>query len=192
MKNGLIAGSVLALLGGAAFLAAQDTAGDAPQGAMQMPAPQKEHEWLEQFVGDWDAEVELFVQPGEPPQKAVGSERVRSIGGFWILTEYRGAFMDQPFQGCLTLGYDPQRKKYIGTWIDSAGSHLWQYEGAVDAAGKTLTLEAEGPCHESPGELSRFRHVAEFNSRDRRTYTAFIQGDDGEWARMMRINYRRK
>ena len=33
-----------------------------------------------------------------------------------------------------TLGYDPAKKKYVGTFIASVMTHLWIYSGSLDAA----------------------------------------------------------
>jgi hypothetical protein len=90
----------------------------------------------------------------------------------------------------LTLGFDPESKKYVGTWIDSMGSHLWKYVGTVDSAGKILTLETEGPCPMKPG-LSKFREVTEWKGKDDRVFTSSIQGDDGKWNMMVRVTSHR-
>jgi hypothetical protein len=158
----------------------------------KMPPPQKEHAWLQQFVGEWTSEGEMFMEPGKPPMKSTGTESTRALGGFWIVAENKSTFMDQPFTGVLTLGYDPEKKQYVGTWIDSVNSHLWTYAGTVDAAGKTLTLETEGPCPGKPGQLSKFKETVEFKSKDHKVFSSSIQGDDGKWTTIMTINYRRK
>lgn len=51
------------------------------------PKPGPEHDWLQQFVGDGETEVECRIEPGKPPMKAKGTESVRSICGLWIVTE---------------------------------------------------------------------------------------------------------
>ena len=33
----------------------------------------------------------------------------------------------------MTLGYDPQKKRFVGTLIGSMMTHLWVYDGALDA-----------------------------------------------------------
>jgi hypothetical protein len=193
MKKIATAGFVVALLTVAAILPAQDESKKSTsESVMKMPEPQKEHEWLQQFVGEWDADIEMYMEPGKPPQKQKGTESTRSIGGFWVLAENKGTFMDKPFTGFMTLGYDPEKKKYVGTWIDSMNSYLWKYEGTVNEGGKVLTLNTEGPCPKAPGKLSKFKEVVEFKSKDHRVFTSSIQDDDGKWSTVMNINYRRK
>src|SRR5204862_4531291 len=114
----------------AAFVAAM-AAGSLAQDAPQFPKPQKEHEWLQQLVGEWETESEIVAEPGKPPLKSKGSESARMVGGFWIQSEHKGDAFGTPFTGILTLGYDVEKKKYIGTWIDSMMPRLWQYDGSI-------------------------------------------------------------
>ena len=65
-----------------------------------------------------------------------GTESVRKVGDFWIVSEVKATLFDAPFTGVMTLGFDSQKKKYVGTWIDSMHSHLLHYDGTV--ADKTL------------------------------------------------------
>jgi len=154
---------------------------------------QKEHEWLQKLVGEWTFEAEATMEPGKPPERSTGTENVRSLGGLWILAEGQG---DMP--GCgpatmlMTLGYDPQKKRYVGTWVGSMMSHLWVYDGALDAAERVLTLDAEGPSMAAEGELAKYRDVIELKSDDHRVLTSHALGDDGEWHRFMTASYRRK
>jgi hypothetical protein len=173
----------------AAFLAAM-IAGAVAQDAPQFPKPQKEHEWLQQLVGEWDTESEIIVEPGKPPMKAKGSASARSLGGFWIVSEHKGDAFGTPFTGILTLGYDAPKKKYLGTWIDSIMPTLWTYEGSVDAAGKILTLESEGPGPE-PGKLMKFRESIEIKDKDHKVFTSACE-KDGKWLVHLTINYTRK
>jgi hypothetical protein len=153
------------------------------------PKPGPEHDWLAQLVGNWETEVECRIDPGNRPMKAQGTESVRSIGGLWIVAEGESAIMDKPMRSILTLGYDFEQKKYIGTWISSCMTHLWQYEGSVDLATETLTLETEGPCPHSPGTVAKFKEVMEVKSGQHRVLTSSMQGQDGKWAAIATINY---
>jgi hypothetical protein len=159
----------------------------------KMPEPTKEHIWLQQFVGEWETEAEITMDPSQPPMKGKGTESVRALGGFWVVGEGTGTMEGMPgtMKSVLTLGYDPAAKKYIGSWIDSMTSTYWKYEGSVDASGKTLTLDTEGPCPMKPG-LVKFKEVTEFKDKDHRVFTSSILGDDGKWTKMVTVNYRRK
>jgi Protein of unknown function (DUF1579) len=154
---------------------------------------QKEHEWLHKLVGEWTCEAEATMEPGKPPEKSSGTESVRSLGGLWILAEGQG---EMP--GCglatmmMTLGYDPQRKRYVGTWIGSMMTHLWVYDGSLDAEEKALTLDAEGPSMAGDGTIAQYRDVIEFKSDDHRVLTSHVRGNDGTWQAFMTAHYRRK
>lgn len=158
----------------------------------EMPEPQKEHAWLQQLVGEWTSEVEIFMEPGQSPITSTGTETVRSLGGFWIVAENQGEFGGQPFTGIQTLGYDVPTQQYVGTWVDSMSGYLWKYEGKLDKTGKILTLETEGPCPQAPGEISQFKEVIKINNPDHYVFSSSIRGEDGEWTRALTINYRRK
>jgi hypothetical protein len=158
----------------------------------QMPPPVKEHEWLKKFVGEWDTSVEIYMEPGKPPMTCKGSETAKMIGGFWIIGEGKSEMMGTPMSSLITLGYDPAKKKYIGTWIDGMSSYLWQYEGTVNEAGTLLTLESSGPCPMTPGKLREFRETVEFKDPDHRIFTSSIKGDDGKWTMIVKGEYHRK
>lgn len=161
--------------------------------AMPQAEPQKEHRWLEKLVGDWTFESDACVEPGKTPEKFKGLERVRSLGGLWMVADGQG---EMPGSGAsttmLTLGYDPQKKKFVGTWIGSMMTHLWIYEGTLDAGGRTLTLETEGPDMSGDGRTALYRDVLEWRSDDHRTLTSHMQGQDGQWRTFMTAHYRRR
>jgi hypothetical protein len=158
--------------------------------------PQKEHEWLHRLVGEWTYEHSCDMGPGQPPMKAVGTEIVRSLGGLWVVGEGKGEMPGGgPATMILTLGYDPQRKRYVGTWIGSMMTHLWVYDGSLDAAEKVLTLNTVGPGFTAEGlpdgTTANYRDVIEILSREERTLTSHLQGPDGQWTVFMTARYRR-
>jgi Protein of unknown function (DUF1579) len=162
---------------------------------METTAPQKEHQWLQKLVGEWTSEAEAAMEPGKPPETFKGTESVRSLGGLWVLAEGQG---EMPGTGgtattMMTLGYDPQKQRYVGTWIGSMMTHLWVYDGALDAAERVLTLEAEGPSMAAPeAKMAKYRDVIEFKNPDHRVLTSHMLGDDGTWHKFMTAHYRRK
>ena len=170
-----------------AFVGAQDTQPTMPK----MPPPEKEHQWLEQLVGEWSVESEMTMAPGQEPVKSTGTETVRSLKGYWIVAEMTGTMMDEQFTSILTLGYDPKKKKYVGFWVGDMMPYLWKYEGTVDESGKVLTLETEGPCPTAP-KISKFKEILEIKDKDHRTFTTQMQGDDGNFTTVMKAEYTRK
>lgn len=158
----------------------------------EMPQPTQEHAWLQQFVGEWESESEMYMDPAQPPVKSTGTETVRSLGGFWTVSEIQSTMMDKPFTGNMTLGYDPESQKYVGTWVDSMTGKLWNYEGTLDESGKVLTLESEGACPMRPGKITRFRDVVEVVDTDHRKFSSSMLDDNGQWVTMMVGHSRRK
>ncbi len=154
--------------------------------------PQKEHQWLQKLVGEWTYESDAPAEPGKPPAKYTGTESVRSLGGLWVQAEGRG---EMPGGGAatmvLTLGYDPQKKRYVGTWIGSMMSHLWVYEGAVDVTGNKLTLHTEGPDMAVEGKTAKYKEVIEFKNEDHRVFTSQMLGEDGKWQALMTVHSQR-
>lgn len=155
--------------------------------------PQKQHQWLQKFVGEWTYETEVTMGSDQPPEKATGTEHVRSIGGLWVLAEGQG---EMP--GCghattlVTLGYDPQQQRYVGTWIGSMMTYLWQYEGELNADETMLTLHSEGPAMTGDGKMAKYKDVIEFKSDDHRIMTSHALSDDGQWHHFMTVNYQRQ
>jgi hypothetical protein len=157
--------------------------------AQEPPKPQKEHDWLRQIVGEFDTEAEIIGEAGQPPLKTRGRESSRLIGGFWMLSEHRGDVLGTPFTGVLTLGYSPENKCYVATWIDSLSSRLWTYRGSVDADGKILTLDTEGPGQD--GKPAKFRETIEIKDQDHKVYTSSVE-KDGKWVTFLKMQYSRR
>lgn len=184
MKTQRLAFSLLTILVTASRLAAQEPP--------QLPAPQKEHEWLQQFVGEWESESEASMGPGQPAMKCKGTTRSRMLGGFWMVSEAKAEMLGTTVNAVQTIGYDPQSEKYIGTWVDSMMNYMWRYEGTVDETGKILTLEAEGPNFMDEGKTAKFRDAYEFKSKDHIVATSSMLDEDGKWVTFMTGNVRRK
>jgi hypothetical protein len=151
--------------------------------------PQKEHQWLQKLVGEWSYEGEA-TEPGKSPEQFQGTERVRPLGELWILAWGQGEMPGGSSATTLvTLGYDPQKKRYVGTWIGSMMTHLWVYNGTLE--GNVLTLETEGPDMAGEGKTAKYKDVVDIKSDDHRLLTSHVLGEDGEWHQMMTMSYRR-
>jgi hypothetical protein len=160
---------------------------------MQTPEPQKEHQWLQRLVGEWTFEGECSMGPDQPPMKNVGRETVRSLGGLWTIGEGSGEMPDGGnCESIITLGFDPQTERFVGTFIASVMTHLWPYNGTLDATGKVLTLDSEGPSFAGDGTMAKYQDIIEFLSDNHRTLSSQVLGPDGQWVPFMKAHYRRK
>ena len=159
---------------------------------MMDATPQKQHRWLEQMVGEWASEAECSMEPGKPPETFRGAERVRTLGGLWVVAEGQGEMPGGgPVTTLMTLGYDPLRGRFTGTFVGSMMTHLWIYDGTLDAAERVLTLDTEGPGMADQSKLAPYRDVIHFESPDHRVLTSHTRGDDGRWYPFMTAHYRR-
>jgi hypothetical protein len=151
----------------------------------EFPKPQKEHELLQKFVGEWESHSKASPGPGQPEMECSGTMKSRMLGGFWVISENEGDMAGMKFSAIQTIGYDAEKKKYVGTWVDSMMNHMWKYEGTVDASGKKLTLEAEGPDMSNPGKTAKYRDAYDFKSKDEIAISSEMQGADGKWITFM-------
>ena len=153
-----------------------------------VPQPGPEHEMLKKDVGTWDATVEMFMgPPGGAPAVSKGTETVTMLGGLWQITEFKSEMMGQPFEGRGAMGFDPAKKKFVGTWVDSMTPGYYTVEGAYDPATKTLTGTMEGP--DPSGAVVKTKETTEWKDADTRVFTMYAP--DGQTVGM-RITYKRR
>jgi Protein of unknown function (DUF1579) len=160
--------------------------------------PQKEHQWLDQLIGEWIFESECSMEPDQPFSKSKGTEVVRSLGGIWIIAEGEGEMPDGSLgKTIMTLGFDPQKDRFVGTFIGSMMTHLWPYNGSLDADEKILTLDSEGPNFSEGADsgcvtIAPYKDIIEFVSNDHKILTSKILMDDGTWNHFMTAHYHRQ
>jgi hypothetical protein len=163
---------------------------EAPQQIMHKPEPQAEHRWLQRLTGDWTYESEA-LGPDNVPVKMHGTDSIRAFGDLWIITDSKGQILGGgQHASSITLGYDPQQGRFVGTFIDSITTYLWIYNGSLE--GDVLTLEAEGPGMEGDGKMAQYRDIFDVQSDDYFIFRSRVLGDDGQWHEFMATHYRRK
>lgn len=160
---------------------------------MHIPDPQSEHHWLAKFVGEWETESECSPGPDQPPLKTSGSESVRKLGEFWVICEGEGSIPGGTIhRSIITLGYDPAKKKFVGSFVGSAMNMMWVYEGSLDPSGKKITMDTTGPSMMAEGAMAQYQDIFEIVSDDHRILSSRILGPDGKWTDFMTMHYRRK
>ena len=155
---------------------------------MQPPAPQLEHQWLERMAGEWTFTTECSMGPGQPPMTGAGTDTTVSLGGLWVISEWKQPGPDgTPMTSRMTIGYDPARGKYVGSFVASCMTHHWIYEG--EREGDVLTLNADGPSFTDP--TAKYQDIWELTADGRRLLRSRAQLPDGTWAEFMRAEYTR-
>lgn len=154
-------------------------------------AQKDEHRWLERLVGDWTFEVVATMGDGQDPTTSRGVERTRSIE-LWVVSEGEGEMCPgHVMKSIMTLGFDPKRERFIGTFVASPMTHLWVYEGTLNAERTLLTLDTEGPSFLKEGEMGRYRDLIELLPDGRRRLRSQALKDDGTWWEFLVATYTR-
>lgn len=164
----------------------------AAQEPPEMPEPTKQHQWLKKFVGRWEVTGKGVMGEGQPEMETTATIRSQMVGGFWVVNTMNGEASGTKFRGIQTLGYDAEKKKYVGTWIDSMNGHMWKYEGTVDESGQKLVLDTTGPDMMEPGKTRKYRDAYEFKSNDTMIATSSMQTPDGKWMTFMTSTAKRQ
>lgn len=151
-----------------------------------------EHKALEALVGDWNAEVKLWMDPSAPPNVTKGSAKSKWIlGGRFVQQEFKGEFMGKPFQGMGLTGYDNMKKKYSSFWVDDVSTAMHISEGGAENAGKAITLEGKYDCAITGEKDKPSKQVVRIVSRDKHIYEMY-DPSQGVNAKTMEITYTRK
>ncbi len=150
-----------------------------------------EHRWLTKLVGEWAFECVCPAAPGEEADARDGYGVVRMLGELWSVGESTG---EMPGGGMmtalLTIGYDPVKGAFVGTWTGSPMTTLFIYEGQLDDERRILTLNTSGPDFTDASKTAEYRDIIAFVSDDERLFRSEVKTDDG-WQEMMRATHTR-
>ena len=172
------------------YLAASARAQESPPA----PKPLPEHKILAADAGTWDATVKTYLGgPGSEPNVSKGV-MVNEVlaGGLWVVSRFDGIFGTVKFEGRGQYGFDPVKKKYVGTWIDSVSTILSVLEGEYDARTKTMSYVGDGY---DPDRKAKFTQklVTIMKDDGTRVFTLYMkyEGEKAE-TKFMEITYTRR
>ncbi|HYC78177.1 MAG TPA: DUF1579 family protein, partial [Planctomycetota bacterium] len=137
MQNPFMAagGAVLFALGVAVGAGVfQDAKKEGGQDGANTMKPLDEHKWLASQVGTWKATMSMMTGPDQW-ERGVGTETVRmDCGGLWQISDFEMPKLGGmgAFKGHGVMGYDPDRKKFVGHWFDAWGYSPTAMEGTTD------------------------------------------------------------
>ncbi len=152
--------------------------------------PQTEHHWLNQLIGDWTVKHDCKMPDGST-SNTTGSMTCRSLRGMWLVCESQGESTEgDVWSSIMTVGFDPAKGKYVGTFFGSMMANIWLYEGILDSTGKCLPLETEGPAFVGNGTC-KYRDTIEIMDADTWQFTSKFQSETGDWNQFMRGEHKR-
>jgi hypothetical protein len=163
--------------------------------AMAQPGakPTDEHKILASQEGTWDATIKSFTAgPDAEPMVSKGTEVYTVMtGGLWVLSKFDGDFGGMKFEGRGQFGYDPIKKKYVGSWIDSLSPNLSVLEGSYDPKTKTMTYVGEGIAPE--GTKYTQKMVTTTKDDGSRVFTLYMKvGEAKDEVKFMEVTYTKR
>jgi uncharacterized protein YndB with AHSA1/START domain len=167
-------------------------ANPAPEGCPMGGAPSPQHGWLHRMLGEWTMTSECSMGPDQPPMTGEGTERVTSLGGYWVVGEGEGTMPGGfPARWTITMGHDAATGRFRGTWVGSMMPHMFLYDGTLSEDGRTIALESEGPAFDGKG-MARYVDSVTLVDDDHRIMTSEVVNPDGSRTRFMTAHFRRK
>jgi len=153
----------------------------------------REHDLFKPFVGEFRAEVRLFLGPGDPMVTHGVMRNELDLGGRYLRQHFTGDEADGPFpnfEGRGYWGYNTLLGRFEGFWIDTASTFMSTESGEVDADGRTWTMLGESTNPETGGSLKKRTVVALVDDDHHTMDTWFEPPEHGEF-KAMEIRYER-
>jgi hypothetical protein len=147
---------------------------------------------LAPIVGTFETKVRTWMAPSKPPEDTAGtSVNTWVLGDRYVQMKYEGIFMGESFNGMGFTGFDNVSKKYVSTWMDTAGTGMMWSTGTMDPAGKVLTMKAtvNDPATGKPSPADTKLTITD---NDHHKMEMWGKGPDGKTAKIMEIEYTRK
>lgn len=159
---------------------------------MKLIAPNENHEFLKNFLGEWEVTTTAWMQPGAEPISSKGRAKAEMIiGGLFLKVEFKGPMFGQPFEGILIMGYDNYQKKNITFWIDSSSTAFYLTEGSREE-GKKKIVETGVWQDPMGGEDMNVRNTTTLVSKDEYKFEMIMILADGTEFKPMEYRAKRK
>jgi len=112
---------------------------------MKLMQPAEPHEYLQQFVGEWDVAIKMYPGgPGTPAMESTGTSTIKSVlGGRYILEEHKSMMMGMSYEGLGLHGYNNFRNLHTAVWLSNMSTEMLTMTGAQNPETKTITMYGE-------------------------------------------------
>lgn len=168
--------------------AAQD---DLMQKVEAAGTPGPAHKALDALVGNWNAEVKCWAEPGGAPNVSQGKANASwTLNGRFLEEEFHCEMMGKPFSGKTLLGFDNTKQTFNSVWMCDTQTSMFASEGRGENGNKVITLEGKATCAATGRKDIPMKTVLRVISPVRHTLEMF-DGSKGN-AKTMEIIYTRQ
>lgn len=109
--------------------------------------PGDHHRKLDALVGEWKADITMWLMPDAPAMQMVGSaSQDWDFDGRFLNCAFQGDFMGQPFRGMALMGYDNTGEYYTSLWLDNSSTGMMLAKGQLSDDGKKIAFAGEMMC----------------------------------------------
>lgn len=157
---------------------------------MKAAAVTENHQFLAKYAGEWDVAVTYWTAPGAPAAKSVATfQSALKLGGRYVMMDFNGFMMGQPFAGIWIVGFDNLEQKYNTLWIDNTSTSFFITQGT--RAGNVIS---EGGSWPDPvtGRTLQVKARTTWISDDEFRYEQFMVLPDGSEHKGMEFSSTRR
>ena len=174
-------------------LASAQDQGEAPDMAAMMAAmtPGPHHKQLAEQAGSWKTTSRMWMEPGQPPVETEGTATMEVLlDGRFVQEVSKATMMGMPWEGRGIFGYDNSSKKHIGTWFDSFGTMIMNFEGTCDGTCDVVTLNST--YYDPTSKKTKVMKSVSTTKSDDLVLTELFEVVDGKETKIMEISYERE
>lgn len=158
---------------------------------MEYMTPSDIHKMMAQADGEWNQEIQFWMDPNAPAQTMKASCINKMIlGGRYQESFNTGSFSGMPFEGRSLTGWDNARKIFVSTWIDNMGTGIIYMEGPWDNTSKTINLKGK-TTDPMTGQVTDIRQAMKFVDDNTQIMEQYGLKDGKEY-KTMEIKFTRK
>lgn len=157
---------------------------------MKAAAVTENHQFLAKYAGDWDVAVTYWTAPGAPPAKSTATfEAASRLGGRYVMMDFNGFMMGQPFAGIWLVGFDNLEQKYNSLWIDNTSTNFFITKGTRE--GNVISESGSWPDPVS-GQTLQVKARTTWIGDDEFRYEQFMVLADGSEHKGMEFSSKRR
>src|SRR5262245_61500649 len=99
---------------------------------------------MKRDLGTWNVVIKMFSDPSAEAAVSKGTETNVMLGDMWLIGQFKGEIMGMNFEGLRQTGFDPEKKSFVASWVDSTSPYVTRMEGTWDEKTQTMTSAGTG------------------------------------------------